>query len=145
MANFSITLANTLDVFGPALTSKWNASTWGGTQWGTTTDLDIQVIKVIDSTASPTSDDVRYILHVVNDEGTALTSDISRLIFAYVDSSISLGADMALETLQESNGYFYLFPDRVSNAENRASTAYTSGTVSAATWTQIAAVSTAWG
>ncbi len=144
MANFSITVTNMLDIFGPAAATRWNAFLWGSANWGQSADLGTDVTHYVDTTLSPTSDPVKYITHFVDDEGTLLDSDIVKYYTIIINEALSLLADMQSEQLQEQNGYFYTYPDRTIEGESRASNTFTAGTRPTVTWAQGAAGSTVW-
>jgi hypothetical protein len=144
MANLSITVTNTLDVHGPAAATVWNTFLWGAANWGQSADLGTQVEHVVDTTLSPTSEPMKLVTKFVDDEGVFLASELEKIFYMLVNNSITLLADMQSERLQESNGYFYLYPDRTTDAESRAVNTYTAGTGPGSSWTPVAAAATSW-
>lgn len=144
MANHSITVTNALTFFGPSGATIWNAFTWGAANWGQSSDLGTQVEHVVDTTLSPTSDDVKYVRHATDDQALTLASELSKYLTRIIENSFSLTGDMYSERLQESAGYFYLYPDRTTEIENRVTASYASATRPGSTWTSGTVAATSW-
>tara|TARA_R110000868_G_scaffold9394_1_gene46905 strand:- start:9866 stop:10303 length:438 start_codon:yes stop_codon:yes gene_type:complete len=144
MANFSITVTNTLDFFGPANTDLWNAFTWGAANWGENADFGTVVTKVVDSTVSPDSDQVKYVLHGIDLGSTAIDSNIISYFSITITNDLTLVIDMYSETIKDGAGYNYLYPSDVTNAEDRDIPTWTSSGNNSTTWTPASNNSTTW-
>lgn len=126
MANFTITISNSLNVFGIAPADLWNAYDWNAFLWGEgTTDLPVTVGKVLDNSTSSDSSQTRSQAHSI-------------------DNTVGTDVDMGNETLSEPSGWSYVFPNQASNLEDRDFTTWTEGTSSSTTWTTATAASTTW-
>lgn len=124
MADYSKTCLNTIDALGYG--DNWGDYNWNAFVWGDgTASLEILVTKVVDSSITPDTDTVKTFSHVI-------------------DETLSITEDMNSETLQDSEGYYYVFPGNATNIENRVSSTYTSGTAGSTTWTSGTASSTSW-
>jgi len=144
MANLSITILNTLDFFGPSNATKWNSFTWNAANWGQDADLGTQTTKVVDSTATPDSDMVKYVLHGLDFGSTALDSDVVKNYVMTILNALSVSADMYSETLRDGAGYYYLYPNNATNAEDRDFPTWTSSGANSTTWTNPSTTPTTW-
>lgn len=126
MADFSITITNRLNVFGPAPSSKWNAFAWNAFKWGEgTADLATEVGKAI-SNALTLSD--------------AFAKDSTR---SFVET-LTVTGDMGSEYLTDAAGFTYVFPSNATNAEDRDIPDWSSATAGSPTWASAAAGGTSW-
>lgn len=129
MADFTITVSNSIRTFGIAPTSKWNAWNWNAFVWGEggTVDLRTDVVKLISNAVTPTSSDVTQFS-----------------IFMTIINSLSALSGPSLERLMDSAGFSYLFVSDTTNAENRSEATWTEDTQSTSTWTSGTAGSDNW-
>ena len=65
-------------------------------------------------------------------------------ISRYITNELTVSADMASETLQDSSGYYHVFPGQTTEGESRISTTWTDQDASGVTWTSATPVSTTW-
>lgn len=144
MADHSITVDNTLAFHGHGYPSIWNAVTWNSFTWGSTTDSETRVTKVIDSTATPTTDMVKYVIHWLESEGITLDSSVENAFVMAINEALGISSDMYSEVLTDSNGYTHVFPGGATNAEDRDSPTWTGGAAGSTTWTSGTAGSTTW-
>lgn len=108
-----------------------------------TSDVVKYSVKVIDNTLAPVSDVVKIIVKVM-DDGFSVDSDMVVVFTKVLDNDLAMVADMYLESLQEPNGWYYVFTGDATNIENRVNTAYASRTSMASAWTQVVASATTW-
>ena len=131
MADLSVTIANQVNSFGPAPSTKWGDNaiydmTWGSSKWGEgTEDTPTEVGKVIEN--SQASD-----------------SSVSKEPTKVIDNSQESTFEMSSETLQDGSGYYYVFIRPSSDAENRASTTYTETSDPSTTWTSATVTGVSW-
>ena len=139
MADHSITISNRLAMFGMGEANLWNEFLWGSFYWGDNPDLAMAAMHLITNTATLDSSVSKRLTRLIEESVLTDTSN-SKHITTYIDVQqtldISLGGDSPEQYLGDSAGYRYVFPDRVSNAELRASNTYTSGTAGSTTWTE---------
>lgn len=127
MADFTITIANSLRFFGGSPSSKWAEYDWNAFKWGEGTNTTILAVnKAIDNTLGLDS----AISEFSNDK--------------MILESLSFDSDMTDEELTDGSGYSYVFPSDVTNAEDRATASYTSGSVAGTSWAAASAGSTPW-
>lgn len=126
MADFNITISNTLNVFGPQKTSRWNSMVWGTGFWGYG---DFDLITTID----------KVITNSLSLSGANLTLNPTKVI----SNSIAVSGDMLSENISDSAGYNLIFGSS-KNAESRPLTSYTSIDSGTATYTQVASPGTTW-
>lgn len=62
----------------------------------------------------------------------------------FISESVTVVGDLADEYLQDSDGYYYMFPDRATDAEDRDFATWSSGTAGAPSWTSGAVSSASW-
>lgn len=128
MANFNITISNSLNTFGLAESDKWGSYNWNAFLWGEGT-MDLQTILNL----------------IVNTSDILVDTSIATIlqINSIIDNALSLGADMSRETLTDGSGYAYVFGSDT-NIENKTSTSYSTVSPVTTTWTPRAASSTSW-
>lgn len=128
MADFSITIANSVNTFGPAPSDKWAAYEWNAFTWG-------------EGTADLATD-----THKVLGESVALSDTITAEAAFVISISNALAptGDMGAEYLTDAAGYAYVFPDRVTDAEDRAIPTWTASSGPASGWSSATAGSTNW-
>jgi hypothetical protein len=127
MADFAITVSNTLRVVGPAPSSKWGVFNWGGL-WGGTDDLIFSVGKLITNSLG-------------------LSSAIYKSLTKAISNTVDLNSRMNLGSLRDENGYYYVFPDNVTDPDDRyfptwtqssePSTSFTTSTDPSTSWTEV--------
>lgn len=131
MADFLITVTNSVRSFGPAPSTKWGAGspytmTWGTSKWGEgTQDLIVSVTK-----------------YLSNSQGSDTTLYKSNSKF--YSSSVSPTGEMSREVLSDGSGYSYLYPDNTTDLEGRDFTTFTSGTAQTTSYSSATAQSTTW-
>lgn len=126
MANFTITISNSLNTFGPAPSDKWNQFNWNAFLWGEgTADLTVAVDKLL-----------------TNSLGFSDTIGLQsgKLIL----NTLSLTDALSSESLIDSRGYNYVFPGGTTNPVNRISTSYSAVSSAAGSWSAVSQTSTTW-
>lgn len=127
MADFTITITNSFNTFGPK-TDLWNEALWNAFKWGEgTNDTPVDVGKFIDAGSILPDSAIAafYVLHLISE-------------------SLSPTSAISLVTLQDSAGYFYVYPSNVTNHENQSLPTYTSGSTPSGTWTSATVGATVW-
>ena len=117
MADFTITISNPVNLFGPADASLWGTMVWGTDYWGTDSDQEFEVIKALSNGFSAS---------------VAFSFDVEKTI---TTNAVSASIAVATLTLQDSNGFVYVFPTPTGNAAEDANTAYSQVAGSDSTWT----------
>jgi hypothetical protein len=126
VARLSITVSSSFRVFGD--TSRWQAYNWQAFKWGDgTRDLEVNPTKVVDNSLAPTDNSLTEVLW-------------SRTI----ENSMAVNADMYSEELKDEAGYKYIYPNNVTDLEQRFEPTFTSGAVATSSWTTAAGSSTTW-
>ncbi len=99
-----------------------------------TSDMVKYAIKVIDNSITPASDMVLYFVKVI-DNATSVDTDMVMVFTKILDNDLAVTADMVSESLQEPNGWYYVFTGDATNIEDKVTTTYASGAGnSAASW-----------
>ena len=125
MADLSKTITNSLNLFGPAPSSKWNAYNWNAFLWGEgTTDLAVSALKVLANSLTPADSLIKYQAVVVS-------------------NSLAPSSDMTGESVT-NGGYYRLFPGSVSDGEDRVDSSWSGGSSGSPSWSQGTASSTSW-
>lgn len=127
MADHTITISNEINVFGGSPSSLWNAHNWGSFKWGEGT---VNVIWLLD--------------HLISNSITIDSANATRETEKVISNSLSPASEMIYEAVLDASGYYYVYVPNTTNAENRVSQTYTSGAVSAVSWTSQVASSTVW-
>lgn len=129
MSAFSITVTNRLNVFGAAPSDTWGSYNWGAFVWGDgTADLSTRMVKLVANQMSLAPDSAVLGLRLVK----LLTVDLS------------VTGDMSSEQLRDGQGYLYVFPDRTTEGESRATVTWSTSSSQAVSWSSGTAASTTW-
>jgi len=126
LADLSITINNTVLIFGPEPSESWGGMLWGTDKW-----------------AYASEDLPAAIGHVV-DETQTIDSDIVKSASHQIAESLTVSSETTSETLQDGSGYYYVFPGGSTEAENRISTTWSALTYDTATFTTSSRPSTTW-
>ena len=126
MADFTITISNSVNLFGPADASLWGTMVWGTNFWGTDSDQEFEVIKALSNGFSAT---------------VAFSFGFDKTVST---NTVSAAVDLATLTLQDSNGFCYVFPSDSKNAANNPDTSYSQVAGSDSTWTTFPISGTTW-
>ena len=131
MADHTISVTNSVNIFGPAPSTKWGANspytmTWGTSKWGEgTEDLITRVEKNLTS------------------ETLTLANALYFHANKVLENSITPTSETTSEGLQ-SGIYSYVFVGPTTEAESRSESTYTSQSAGTTTYTSAAATSTTW-
>lgn len=117
MADFSITISNTLTVLGPTPASLWGTMVWGQDFWGESKDFSFLIDKYIPNSFS-------------------LDSSVSRSVSKSFSNSISVASSLDICCLQDGSGYEYYLTGGVIDPDNRVFPVYTEQTASTPTYTE---------
>lgn len=131
MADFTITITNSINSFGPAPSTKWglsDAMEWGVSKWGEgTLDLVSSFIKVLQNS-------------IGSDSSLIIATGYNRTM----SNTLSLTEDLSFEGLSDSNGYSRLFSGSATNAESRIISTYSTAAAGTSTYSSLSAGSTVW-
>lgn len=125
MADWSKTISEAVQVQGPSYTNKWGEFLWGQ-KWG-----DQQ--------------DPAFIIGKNLLESITQTDLIAKQITRFFADSVTWDDDTIDIFLRDGAGYYYEFPDRVVDADDRISITWTDDTNTSTTWTKSGTASTSWG
>jgi len=126
VADFTITISNSLSVFGPAPSDKWGAFNWNEFLWGEgTIDLAVAVSKTLSNSL-------------------VLTDAFQKTPNRVIQNVLTVDADMGSERLSDAAGYDYVFLSNTTEAEDRATPSWASAAAGASTWTSATAGNTNW-
>lgn len=132
MADHSITISNSVNIFGLNPSSKWGDANgfaytfvWGTTKWGEGSfSLVFNVEKLVENSITP---------------DTIIINESIKLI----SNDLTLSEDLSSEKLSQGD-WNYVFPPNTTEGESRVFTTFTCGTVSSNSYTCQAAGSTTW-
>lgn len=128
MADLAITISNTVLVFGPTPTTKWDVAIWDNWLWDIgIDDLVCDIYKLISNAVSISSSQAKDATRTVTNE-------------------VSVSSDLTDGYLQDSaTGYYYVFiSDTISHRDRDEPTVYTSVNDQDATWSTTSTTSTTW-
>lgn len=146
MADFTITVRNTIGLVGGKPAQFWGPTmTWGTSTWGNAANFKLkEVIKVLTNTLTlndPTlSFNVAKLIQETVTPSDSQSKEVGRSIF----ESLDIDAGPTIENLKDQNGYSYIFPKPTDNAELRVITPYDSFSAATPSFTSQARASTTW-
>lgn len=147
MANFTQTITNTVRCFGQGPSSKWSDYAWNAFKWGEgTTDIKTDVRHLLTAQTVTPSDGYaqKKVYHRLTAQTISPDTTLYRAWSYRIHESVIVVGDMGSEGLRDGAGYFYVFPDRVTEGEDRSFATWSEASASATTWTAAAAASTTW-
>jgi hypothetical protein len=132
MADFVVSISNSINCFGPAPSTKWgtgtNTMTWGSSKWGEgSADLISESEKILS------------VQSIVIMGGVASLSP-NKLI----SDTFELLSETTSQDLRTANGYYYFFVKPTLDPEQRNQSTYTVASVSATTYTTAPVTSITW-
>lgn len=125
MADFTITISNTIVLAGAADASLWGTMLWGTGFWGTDSDLDLEIEKVFTNTVTATD---------------AYTKSSDKAIA----NSMGVASDVPTLILQDAAGFCYVFPSDQKNGAQNPDTSYSQVAGASDTWTTFPINGTTW-
>lgn len=128
MTTFNVTISETIRTFGPDPANQWSQFKWNAFHWG---EGENPVVVTIAS-------DIEDSEILTDSISTTFQSIVSITELLAVDGRTGYGA------LSSENGYLYVFPSNVTDAENIFTPSYTTGTTVSTSWATGAAASTSW-
>ena len=127
MADWTISISNSLNLFGAGPSSLWYKHNWGEFLWGEgTEDMIHGIFKVIDNSQS-------------------ISDTVSKSITRKVTNNLAMTSAMTEEMLKDGSGYNYVFVKPSTDGEDRSLTQWSSADIGdVATYTCAAAGGTTW-
>jgi hypothetical protein len=126
MADFDITISESLRLFGVAPADKWNEYNWNAFLWGEGTN------KIVTESEVPIADSLVL---------TGAVATEAEIMFAEL---LALSCGPTSEVLLDGNGYYYVFTDGATNGEDRDPVAWSSASAGSGSWTSQAVSTTSW-
>lgn len=128
MADYNVTVSETLALFGVQPTNKWSEYNWNAFLWGEGNNAVLASAELLISETQAIADS----------ETTA--TDFNRT----VEETVSVSGSPSSEVLRDGNGYLYVFPNDATNGEDRDPVTWASSATAPGTWSSQAAASTTW-
>ena len=100
---------------------------WGTSLWG-------EGSRSIDKTVQ------KVIAESLTLDGAVAAKSVSKVL----TETLALSGDMASEELLDGAGYRYVYPDRVTDAEDRTFASWSTAAAGGGTWSTFTATSTSW-
>ncbi len=118
---------------------------WGTTKWGENSRPMDKAMQHVFSCPVVTSGFVfsKDVVHYVADSA-AVTNALTKQPYFTISETLTLVADMGAESLSDAAGYKYVFPDRVTDGEDRSFATWASAAAAGGTWSTAAAATTTW-
>lgn len=127
MANFTKTITNTVNCFGPAPTF-WNFFNWGSGKWGEGSQGLVKSNNKAIANSQSISDDYVTLFYAI----------------ITITNQISTAFEMTQETLTDAAGYNYVFTGNTTNSDDRVDTVYQNTSSAAVSWTADTKPTTTW-
>lgn len=145
MTAYSKTIVNTVGVWGLAPPSQWGAFNWGAFKWGEgTNDFAVSVQKLVSNSLSPPSAVAKSTVKALTGGLTTDSTVAKGFSIQLAANTIGVSIDMSDERLQDSEGYYHVFPDRTTSGEARAFTSWTDAADVSVSWATSTVTSTTW-
>ena len=126
MTDFTISISNSIQLFGAADTENWGTLVWGTDNWASDDDLEFSVEKPIDNSAT-----------IADGVSSNFTKDT-------IANSVSLSGGPTSLMLSDAAGYNLIYPSNTSNALTVISTDYSPVSTPGDSFTTFPINSTTW-
>jgi hypothetical protein len=126
VAEFSVTVSESVRCFGGAPSSLWNSYLWNAFKWG-------------DGTASMV---VGAFVGV--SESQASTTDVGVVPVVVVSESVASVATMVSGFIRDAAGYYRMFSNDTADGEQRDTPTWAAGSATTPTWASAAATAASW-
>lgn len=145
MADLSITISNNLIVVGYNPTSQWGTLEWGTDWWRFNGETLQDVGKAIDFGSTTLSDaPIKDVEHLLDFGSTLLSDTITKSFERSYNNSLLPTFEMSEEYLQDEDGYFYVFPGGVTDADERVDSTWSDETDPTSTWSAVTSATAPW-
>lgn len=146
MTDYAITIVNTVGVWGLAPPSQWGALDWGAFMWGEGTyDFATAIEKFVSLSLTPDTAPTKAVDKAVDMGATTTDSAVGKdFSIALPAETLGVDVDMSDQRLQDSEGYYHVFPDRTTSGEARAFTTWADSAEPSVSWTSSTVTSTTW-
>jgi hypothetical protein len=128
MANYNVTVVESLRLFGVQPSDKWQEYNWNAFLWGEGTNAVLASASPVIAESQAFSDDL------------TTAAQFNRT----VDESLALSGAPSSEVLRDGNGYIYVFPSDATDGEDRDPVDWSSNATGSGAWSSQAAASTTW-
>lgn len=140
MTALTKTISNTLKVYSPEPTTKWNYFLWGGAVWGYT-DIPWSFNKLLQNTATLSTSQGKQVTHYLGIPMT-VSLTLSKEFPARFFDTLMLGSRIA--SIYVINNGWYVAKGGEINALNWPRNGFSEITGSTTTWTEVSQPSTTW-
>lgn len=152
MTAFTKTISNTVGFVGGKPAQPWGSSVtnatmvWGTNKWGNKLHFENFLIThlISESLIVSGATFVKDIAHILPAESLSLSDAEFKETTRTISESLSLTGDSSSQTLQEPNGYYYVFRKPTTNNENTVQSQYSSLSASTTSFTSNAVTTTTW-
>ena len=144
MAAFSVTVAETLGVFGIAPTVRWNAGTWNAFTWGENKTLLASTVGVGIAESTTETAAVANKIGTVVAESETPSETVGVVPVLPVSESVTTTGGNSSVNVRDSAGYYHVFSDNTTDGEGRDIPSWSSGSAGSATWTSAAVTAPTW-
>ena len=128
MAEFSVSVSESVRTFGGAPTSRWNAYNWNAFKWG-------------EGTASMV---IGLGLGVSESQASSGTCDAAAGYVIALAEAFTPTASMTSGQIRDMAGYYHVFPNSTTDGEERDTPSWAGGSTTNPTWATAAASATSW-
>ncbi len=126
MADLTQTVTNNMNLFGGSPPALWNQYNWNAFVYGGTTPV------------------IWHLEMITGGNTLTLTDALDKTLEKVIGESLAATSDVTAIYLQNSTGWYYNFPDRVTNANSMVTAGFGSVAVSSTSWTANLAGGTTW-
>lgn len=129
MADFTITVTNSLRVFGLEQATQWGTARWGTSYWGygsETTAVDV----------------VKNWAESVTIDGATL--DIGKTLELLISNTLTMSWDAVDERVTDPAGYERVYPGPTTDADERNTASFTAVTPASTSWAAATRPTTTW-
>jgi len=147
VADFAQTILNVIGLFGGKPVQLWGPTmTWGTSTWGNKPDFsEVVIVKIISNSLS--LPDIAFafdVTKIIDAQLITFDSTVAKDTTRTINEAMSIVGDASSQSLQDPNGYFYVFKKPTTDNETTVNTEYTSQSAGSVSFTSQTNCSTVW-
>lgn len=128
MTTFTVSVSESVNVFGGAPPSLWNAYLWNAFKWGEGTASYVVGAFVGTAETQPSTQAV----------------DVTAVYIAALADTLSSAGTMTSGQIRDEAGYYHVFPNATTDGEERDTPTWAAGSPATPVWASATASATSW-
>ena len=143
MTDFTITISNTMNVFGISPTNQWGVMVWGIDNWGPSEIFQKDVFKVVVDAQAMTTAYIKDITHTITNTLSFIDA-IAKIPTVTFSDTLNLSGNTPTIVEYDGNNYQYIWTKPTVNVDLKVISSYSSTVNASDTYSGTVNTSTTW-